>query len=229
MSIQAAENDLASILEQVLPGQKLKRFQLPQAPAIQLLLFDDAGMHRALDSAESEAVYRHTPFWLFCWASGQALAAWLLQNPEYVRDRAVLDFGSGSGVVAIAAALCGARHVVAYDEDSSACTASRVNANLNAASVEVVSSLQESTLASGEYDVVLAADVLYDAENLPLLDFFLGLGQHVLVADSRLKTMPHPDYQLLATLASETLPDMGELALFSSVKLYRGERGVAGS
>ncbi len=57
------------------------------------------------------------PFWAFAWAGGQALARHIIDHPDLVRGRRVPDFGSGSGLVAIAAAITGASHVVAADID----------------------------------------------------------------------------------------------------------------
>ncbi|HYA52409.1 MAG TPA: hypothetical protein VEG33_14700, partial [Streptosporangiaceae bacterium] len=51
------------------------------------------------------------PFWAFAWAGGQALARYLLDHPEAVRGRQVIDIASGSGLVAIAAARAGAAAV----------------------------------------------------------------------------------------------------------------------
>src|SRR5262245_25665142 len=58
------------------------------------------------------------PYWAFAWAGGQALARYLLDNPGLVDDRCVLDLGSGSGLVAIAAAKAGARRALAADIDA---------------------------------------------------------------------------------------------------------------
>ena len=71
------------------------------------------------------------PFWAFAWAGGQALARYLLDRPEIVAGRAVLDFGSGSGLVAIAAAKAGARQVLAAEIDHFAAAAIAMNAALN--------------------------------------------------------------------------------------------------
>jgi len=71
------------------------------------------------------------PFWAFAWAGGQALARYVLDNPEIVRGREVLDIGSGSGIVAIAAAMAGARRVVAAEIDPFAAAAIGLNAALN--------------------------------------------------------------------------------------------------
>ena len=72
------------------------------------------------------------PFWAFPWAGGQGLARYILDHPETVAGRAVLDVASGSGLVAIAAAKAGARSVLAADIDDNALTAIALNAAANA-------------------------------------------------------------------------------------------------
>src|SRR5438270_11081536 len=80
------------------------------------------------------------PYWAFAWAGGQALARYLLDHPETVAGRAVLDFGAGSGLVAIAAAKAGAASVTAAGSDGCAAAAIAANAALNRVAVEVVTS-----------------------------------------------------------------------------------------
>src|SRR6266705_6392659 len=67
------------------------------------------------------------PYWAFAWAGGQALARYLLDHPETVAGRAVLDFGAGSGLVAIAAAKAGAASVTAAEIDHFAAAAIAAN------------------------------------------------------------------------------------------------------
>src|SRR6202035_4988542 len=78
------------------------------------------------------------PFWAFAWAGGLALARYLLDHPETVRGRHVIDVASGSGVVAIAAAMAGAAAVTAYDIDPVAAVAIRMNAAANGVTVLAV-------------------------------------------------------------------------------------------
>src|SRR3954453_2619775 len=78
------------------------------------------------------------PFWAFAWAGGQALARYILDNPETVRGRRVLDFASGSGLVAIAAMKAGAKDVTACDIDPFAITAIGLNAKANHVTVSPV-------------------------------------------------------------------------------------------
>src|SRR5262245_55521707 len=71
------------------------------------------------------------PYWAFAWPGGQALARYILDNPSEVRDRSVLDFGAGSGLVAIAAAKAGASCVVAAELDPLALAAIDMNSRAN--------------------------------------------------------------------------------------------------
>src|ERR1700722_16688522 len=78
------------------------------------------------------------PFWAFAWAGGQALARYILDHPDIVAGRDVLDVASGSGMVAIAAAKAGARRVTASDIDPYAAAAITLNGALNSVSVAIV-------------------------------------------------------------------------------------------
>ena len=101
------------------------------------------------------------PFWAFAWAGGQALARYLLDHPDTVAGRAVLDFGSGSGLVAIAAAKAGARPVLAAEIDPFAAAAIAANAALNDVAVEVTTA-DVIDAADPRWDVVTAGDVCYE-------------------------------------------------------------------
>ena len=116
--------------------------------------------------AELAAAGLPPPFWAFAWAGGQGLARFLLDNPRFVRGKRVIDFASGSGLVAIAARLAGAAEVVATDIDLFAATAIGLNAGLSAADVEIwmedVTARENHAFPDGGFDVVLAGDVFYE-------------------------------------------------------------------
>jgi predicted nicotinamide N-methyase len=101
------------------------------------------------------------PFWAFAWVGGQALARYLLDHPEQVAGRFVLDFGAGSGLVAIAAAKAGAARVLAADIDQFAAAAIAMNAALNEVQVTVTTEKLIET-AEDRCDVVAAGDVCYE-------------------------------------------------------------------
>jgi predicted nicotinamide N-methyase len=105
------------------------------------------------------------PYWAFCWPGGQAIARFLLDNPEHVRGKTVLDFAAGSGVSSMAAARAGAASVIANDIDALSLVAARLNAMENALTVGTSA---EDWLAGPEAmpqaDVVIAGDVCYERE-----------------------------------------------------------------
>jgi predicted nicotinamide N-methyase len=101
------------------------------------------------------------PFWAFAWAGGQALARYLLDYPELVAGRSMLDFGAGSGLVAIAAAKAGAAAVVAAEIDHFAAAAITANAALNEVAVAVTTTDVIGTF-DPRWEVVAAGDVCYE-------------------------------------------------------------------
>jgi predicted nicotinamide N-methyase len=110
------------------------------------------------------------PFWAFAWAGGQALARHLLDHPDEVAGRFVLDFGAGSGLVAIAAAKAGAAHVLAAEIDNFAAAAIAANATLNRVSIEATTADLIGT-ADARWAVVTAGDVCYER---PMADRVAG-------------------------------------------------------
>lgn len=212
---------LRARLQQILPGGILREQCLPANPAIRLLLLQEDYPQGELDPAAVQRVMDNPLYWVFCWASGQVLARYLLTHPEFVRGKRVLDFGCGSGVVAIAAALAGAREVVACDIDPLALAATRVNAALNGVSLTLAGDFHA---VEGELDLIIVADVLYDRDNLAWLGEFLARASRVLLADSRVKSFDRPPYRQIAREESSTLPDLDESAEFRDVRIYCADR-----
>jgi predicted nicotinamide N-methyase len=100
------------------------------------------------------------PFWAFAWAGGQALARHLLDHPEIVCGRRVIDLATGSGLVAIAAMQAGAAHVLAADIDLFSVASVTLNAKLNHVAVDATSEdLLDSPVNS---DVILVGDLFYE-------------------------------------------------------------------
>jgi predicted nicotinamide N-methyase len=111
------------------------------------------------------------PFWAFAWAGGQVLARFLLDNPERVAGRSVLDFGAGSGLVAIAAAKAGAASVLASEIDHFAAAAITANAALNDVAIAVLTMDLLDTVGPRWEEVVTAGDVCYER---PMADRVMG-------------------------------------------------------
>lgn len=193
---------------------------MPLCPQISLYLLCADYPQRRLAQEEMLAILDSPAYWAFCWASGQVLAAYILTHPYEFRGKSVLDFGCGSGVVGIAAAMAGATHVMACDNDPMAIDAAKANAELNHITMSYVKDL---ACLDGNIDIVIAADVLYDRENLPLLDALPRIGEDVVVADSRIKDMELRGYHLIDTNETTTIPDLDEYQEFNQVKIYRAD------
>jgi predicted nicotinamide N-methyase len=131
--------------------------QLPFLPEVRLHLADE------LIPIWQQSAVDEPPFWAFAWAGGQALARYLLDNPALVRGARVLDIASGCGVAAIAAARCGAAHVVSNDLPGYPKAAIELNAKANEVEVEIrLGDLLDSTQTG--FDTVIAGDVFYSRE-----------------------------------------------------------------
>lgn len=148
----------------------------PLVPEVRLRLADEAMDLWQATEADLGKAGLPPPFWAFAWAGGQALARHVLDHPEIVRDARVLDFASGSGIVAIAAKRAGARHVVAADIDSYARAAILINAADNGLEVEASDVDYLDQGASG-FDVVLAGDVFYERPMAARVEPFLRAAQ----------------------------------------------------
>lgn len=198
---------------------------VPSRPDIRLhLATPGSGLSRLVGEAAS------SPYWAFCWGGGLAIARHLLENPDCVRAKRVLDFGSGSGLVAIAAAKAGARSVLAAEIDPLGRIAIAFNAQANGVDVGIVQPDLFDT-ALPEVDAVLAGDVFYE-ENLAIrvvryFDRCLDAGIDVLVGDPGRAHLPLPR---LREIARHPVGDFGGHADLSVTPgaVYAFERLEAG-
>jgi predicted nicotinamide N-methyase len=157
------------------------------APEMRLQLADEAVELWTKTEAELQAYDLPPPFWAFAWAGGQALARWIGDHPGAIVGRRALDFASGSGIAAIAAALAGAAKVEASEIDPFAQAAIALNADGNRVVIEVLS--EDVIGVDRGWDVVLAGDVAYERDMAAAVFAWLeGLarrGALVLVGDPR--------------------------------------------
>jgi predicted nicotinamide N-methyase len=157
----------------------------PHAPEITLHLADEAtGLWQKTEDELGE-IGLPPPFWAFAWAGGQALARYLLDHPELVLGLSILDFASGSGLVAIAAAKAGAAKVEACDIDDFALAAMQLNAQANGVELKIRG---DDLIGRDEgWQVVLAGDVSYECDMARnVTDWLHGLwrrGALVLIGD----------------------------------------------
>ncbi|XP_046378850.2 electron transfer flavoprotein beta subunit lysine methyltransferase-like [Haliotis rufescens] len=155
------------------------------------------------------------PFWAFFWPGGQAVTRYILDNRDKFRQRTVLDVGSGCGASAIAAALCGAKTVVANDIDAVATVAAKLNANVNLCGITVDSRNMIGSVCN-QWDVIILGDMFYDSEFVSCisdwLNHYMKAGTCVLIGDpGRLTFENHPMKSLLTKLAEYNLPEQSRL------------------
>jgi predicted nicotinamide N-methyase len=151
-----------------MPVERLREFVRSHTAALPVPLAPEL---RTYQASELTALWRATaadlkhwddsPFWAFPWAGGQALARYVLDHPELVRGRVVLDFATGSGLVGIAAAKAGAARVIAADLDPFCEAAVTLNAELNGVSLEFRAGDPIGELLP-DVQVALAGDVFYE-------------------------------------------------------------------
>ncbi len=173
----------------------------PHVPEIRLHLADEAHELWRRTEEELNEIGLPPPFWAFAWAGGQGLARHVLDNPGIVRGQSVLDFASGSGLVAIAAAMANARSVLAADIDPFCAPAIELNAAANEVSLRQTQADLIGTDAG--WDIVLAGDVFYDRALADrLLPWFRSLrdrGSVVLVGDPGRSYLPRTGLVARAT------------------------------
>ena len=177
----------------------------PHVPEIKLHLADEA--HDLWHRTEEElaTIGLPPPFWAFAWAGGQGVARYILDHPELVAGKSVLDFATGSGLVAIAAMQSGASTVLGSDIDPFARPALALNAAANGVAVSFTADDLIGRVA--DWDVLLAGDVFYEkplADRLiPWFDQLIERGTTIIVGDPGRAYLPK---QRLQQLAVYTVP-----------------------
>ncbi|MBY0337367.1 MAG: 50S ribosomal protein L11 methyltransferase [Acetobacteraceae bacterium] len=178
----------------------------PLVPEIALLLASEiTPIWRATEEWLRQANIE-PPFWAFAWPGGQATARHLLDHPESVRGKRVLDFAAGCGIAAIAAAMSGAAGVEAAEIDPLALAACRMNAALNG--VTLATPEGDMVGSDSRWDIILCGDVCYEAPMtahiLPWLRRMAAAGTEVWLADPGRAYLPKDGLEPLATHAVPT-------------------------
>ena len=174
---------------------------VPHAPEISVHVAEEATELWQKTEDELATIGLPPPFWAFAWAGGQALARYLLDAPETVRGLRVLDFASGSGLVAIAAAKAGAASVEACDIDAFAAEAIALNAAANG--VRVTVRLEDLVGQDEGWDIVCAGDVCYERgmadRVIAWLSELSSRGTQVLIGDPGRSYLPKDQLDRLAS------------------------------
>jgi predicted nicotinamide N-methyase len=182
----------------------------PLVPEITLHLATEVVPLWRKTEEELEAEGVPPPYWAFAWAGGQALSRYVLDHAEAVAAKSVLDFGAGSGLVAIAAAKAGAAQVLAADIDTFAAAAIALNAQANHVDVSVTNDDVIGT--AGKWQVILVGDMCYErplAERLlAWLSELSAAGAIVLLGDPGRTYFPKSGVEKLATYHVQTTRDL---------------------
>jgi predicted nicotinamide N-methyase len=191
-----------------LPLEHTRPARSDLVPEVVLRVADDVvALWEALEQ-EQVGPGSEPPFWAAAWPGGQALARYVLDHPEVVAGRTVLDLGAGSGLVAIAARLAGAAAVLASEVDPYGRLAVEVNAEENGCGpLTVVGDLLDGE-PDPALDVVLAGDVCYDRVMTERVLPFLGKawlgGASVFLGDPG---RPYVPREGLVEVAAYDVPD----------------------
>ena len=186
---------------------------LQEAPLVPEVALHLASEVVPLWQATEEALSRMglpPPFWAFAWAGGQALARYILDHPDAVACKRVLDFASGCGIAAIAAAMAGAAEVAASEIDAFALAALRLNSDANAAGIAATG---EDLIGKDEgWNVVLAGDICYERELAERVFAWLqalsARGATVLIGDPGRNYLPKDGLERMISYAVKTTREL---------------------
>jgi predicted nicotinamide N-methyase len=187
----------------------------PHTPELRLHLADEiTPIWRLTEEALSE-IGLPPPFWAFAWAGGQALARYVLDNPAVVAGKAVVDFASGSGLVAIAAAKAGAARVLAADIDPFCAAALAVNAEANGVIVGFTGADLLDAPPPAWADVILAGDICYEKPLAERVMAWLAAartgGASVLIGDPGRSYFPRSGLTMLAEYQVATTRELEDM------------------
>jgi predicted nicotinamide N-methyase len=184
----------------------LQNLRLETAPGLPEIV-----LYRAHVGSRLSRLGDAPPYWAYGWAGGTVLARHILDHPQIVRGKRVIDLGSGSGIVGITAMKAGAKAVTAIDTDPNAATAGQLNANANGVALTV---LTGELTAPPQADLILGGDVFYDeglAERMSaLFAECVAQGIAVLIGDMGRKPLP---LDRLEALSEYEVPDFGQAQL----------------
>ena len=188
----------------------------PHAPELVLHLADEITPLWKLTEEALEEIGLPPPFWAFAWAGGQALARYVLDHPEIVRGKTVIDFATGSGIVAVAAMKAGAKSVLAADIDVFCEAAVAMNAQANSVEITFTDrNLLDAPPPPAE--VLLAGDICYEGPMAAAVMAWLAQGRAagatVLVGDPGRTYFPKDGLEKLAEYQVPTTRELEDLAI----------------
>lgn len=182
----------------------------PLVPEVRLHLATELMPLWRKSEEELEAMGVPPPYWAFAWAGGQALARYVLDNPDIVHGKSVLDLGAGSGLVGIAAMKAGARTALSADIDTYAAAAIALNAKAN--SIAIVTTTADMIGSDDDWDVILVGDLCYERPIAERLMTWLHAkeqsGGAVLIGDPGRSYFPKAGVERLALYRVQTTREL---------------------
>ncbi len=189
----------------------------PHVPELRLHLADEITPIWRLTEEALEKIGLPPPFWAFAWAGGQALARYVLDAPETVRGKAVLDFASGSGIVGIAAMRAGAASVLCADIDAYCGAALALNAQVNGVACRFTDENPLDAPAPDWAGVILAGDICYEKPMAERVMAWLRAartaGATVLIGDPGRSYFPREGLRRLAEYQVPTSRELEDMAV----------------
>ena len=189
----------------------------PHVAEIELHLADEITPIWKLTEEALEEIGLPPPFWAFAWAGGQALARYLIDNPQTVAGKRVLDFAAGSGMVGIAAMLAGAREVLCADIDAYCEAALALNTQANGVACAFTATNLLDAPAPAWAQVILAGDICYEK---PLAERVLAWlaaaraeGATVLIGDPGRSYFPRSGLTKLAEYQVPTTRELEDMSV----------------
>lgn len=187
----------------------------PHTPELVLRLADEITPIWRMTEEALEQIGLPPPFWAFAWAGGQALARYILDHPEIVAGKAVVDFASGSGIVAIAAAKAGATRVLAADVDVFCGAALEINTAANGVACDFTDQDLLDAPPPAWADVILAGDICYEKPLAARVMAWLGAaraaGKTVLIGDPGRSYFPREGLEKLAEYQVPTTRELEDM------------------
>ena len=189
---------------------------VPHTPEIALWLADEITPIWRMTEAELDRIGLPPPFWAFAWAGGQGLARWLLDAPQEVAGKRVIDFATGSGLVGVAAMKAGAAQVLCADIDPFCEAAVRLNAAANGVALDFTGrDLLDAP--PPPVDVICAGDVCYEKPMAGRVLAWLSLaranGTRVLIGDPHRTYFPKEGFDFLAEYQVPTTRELEDFAI----------------